>query len=149
MKKENGIKIIVFLSALVLLYIFYINVRNDYYYQFTKKETVAIIKEIKKLDGVKPFLITIKFFNEYTLKECEGSLKLDGKFGKKILDGTKKEISIVYTKKPSFNFYIVGYKNPNFAGFIIHIILFIITLFGAVLFFKEIFNSIRLISNKS
>lgn len=140
MKTNKGVQGIILLSTLAVLFIFLLDLRNDYYYHFTKKETVATIRELKRVEENKPYLITINYFNEYTNKESECTLKLNSRFGKKINELSTKTLSIVYTKNASCDFYIIDYKHPNIGSFIIHAFIFLIALIGVILCTKNLLS---------
>jgi hypothetical protein len=140
MKMSKGVQIIILLSALVVIFIFSLDLRNDYYYHITKKETNATIKEIKKIEENKPYLIIVNYFNEYINAQSECSLKVDGRFGREISERSVKSIAVEYTKKDPCSFYITDYKHPNIGSFIIHAFIFLVAVMGAILFIKNLIS---------
>ncbi|MGV8828771.1 MAG: hypothetical protein ACWA6U_10670 [Breznakibacter sp.] len=135
------VKILILIAALILLLIFSINLYNDYSYYSTKKDAVAKIVDIRKVEELKPYLLTVQYYNDYFDQELQCSIRLDGRFGRKMFEESPKEVSIVYTEKRGCNFYIVGYKKPNIGGFIIHLTLFVIILLGTIMIIWDIYKA--------
>jgi hypothetical protein len=126
--------LIVLLCSLIILVIYFINLKNDYYFHSSKKEINADVEQIIKVGGYKPYIITLGYFNEYTKKKEQCFLKLDGRFGNKIIEQKLKSIGIFYTKQGSCDIYIKDYKFPTTGTLILHVTVFLIAFIGGLLF---------------
>jgi hypothetical protein len=138
--KSKLSSLIALLCSLIILALYSMNLKSDYYFHFSKKEINAEIEQIIKVSGYKPYVITLGYLNEYTNKKEQCLLKLDGRFGSKISAQKLKNIEIFYTKQGPCDIYIKDYKFPRKGALIIHVIIFLISFLGGLIFAKKLFN---------
>lgn len=138
MENSKGIQVIILLSALAVMFLFVLDLRNDYYFHFTKKETNAIVKNLQKVKGYRPYQLTLSYINDDKGARSECSLKVDGRYGKKLEENATHSIAIAYTKKNVCDIYILDYKHPTIGSFLLHDFLFLFSLLGVVLISKQI-----------
>ncbi|MFL5763592.1 MAG: hypothetical protein ACJ77K_06580 [Bacteroidia bacterium] len=141
MKKKTNKKLtsaIALICSLIILSIYFIDLKNDYYFHITNKEAIANIEQIEKVKEYKPYVLTLSYLNDYTSKMEKCVLKLDGMYGDKILEENLKSVKIIYTKQSPCDIYIEDYKHKTIGGTILHLIIAIIALLAAVIFIKQL-----------
>jgi len=145
MKRQNNLKqklssTIVLISGLMIAVIYLFDLRSDYYFHVTSKKTTASVKQIKKVEEYKPYVITLSYLNQNTGKREECELKLDGRFGGKVSEGNLKDIEIYYTQQDKCDIYIEAYKVPSKGSLIIHLIIFLTAAGAIIVFAKKLFK---------
>lgn len=144
-KLNNTTSIVVtFLCTIVILIIFLRKINDDYYYHFTQKKTRAKIELVKEDKGYKPIVATLSYYNEYLKSNNTCYLRIEDRFGNKLILAGVKNVEIVYTKNNPCDIYILEYKHPTLGIFILHIILLLIafafTCYQIIKILKSVFN---------
>lgn len=134
--KKKLTTLIVLLCALAIALIYVWDLKNDYYFHFSKKKSTANIEQIKKVHEYRPYIIALAYLNEKTNKQERCTLKVDGNTGSKLNDGAT--IDILYTEQNACDVYIEGYKNPTKAGLVIHLVIFLIAVIACIVFSKKL-----------
>ncbi len=129
---------IVLTCTIIILIIYLIDLKNDYYFHITAKKTTANIEKIEKVHEYKPYVITLLYSNQNTGKQEGCKQKLDGRFGNKIIEENQKTIKIFYTEQNPCDIYIEGYKIPTKGKFVIHIIISLIAFSAALIFTRKL-----------
>lgn len=130
------IKIIFIISAIVIAFIYSLDLRNDYYFFLTKRKVSAEITEIKEISPGKNYIMSVCFFNEYESKIINCDIKLSRRVGKDILQKKVNSIPIYYTKKRNSKLYIEEYDKLTIGAVILHLLVFAISIYGLILFLK-------------
>lgn len=133
-------KLILVIFALIMLGIYYLDVKNDYYFYTSKKQTNAVIKELKRVEEHVPFVMTLGYYNDFIKQDRECVIKLDGHYGGKFNENLPDRIQIFYTKQRPCDIYIIDYKYPTIAIMVLRMVIFIILFLASVLFTKQLFS---------
>lgn len=126
--------------ALIMLGIYYLDVRNDYYFYTSKMQTSAIIKELKRVEERGTFIVTISYYNAYLKQDRECIMNLGGHYGGRLNENLPDSIQIFYTKQRACDVYIIDHKYPTIAIMILRMIIFIILFLALILFTKQLFS---------
>lgn len=133
-------KLILVICALIMLGIYYLDVRNDYYFYTSKKQTGAVIKELKRVEEHMPFVLTLSYYNDYLKQDRECIIKLDGHYGGRLNENLPDRIQIFYTKQRACDVYIIDYKYPTASIMVLRMIIFIILFLALIIFTKQLFS---------
>lgn len=138
--KTRLTKLITLVFALILLGIYYRDVKNDYYFYTSKKQTGAVVKELKKVKAYMPFILTLSYYNDFVRQDRECVIKLDGHYGKELSESLPDRIQIFYTRQRPSDVYIIDYKYPTKAAMALRLIIFGVLFIGSVIFAKQLFR---------
>lgn len=138
MEDSKAGQIIFLICGLILTLIYAISIKNDYYYIFSKKEAIAELTNIVKDNKHEPYVLTIRYYNNYTKEEVICIVRVNGRIGKKIVEKSRSNLLIYYTKKSICDIYMKGYQFRTLGSVIIHHIVFFILLWGIFRISKNI-----------
>ncbi len=139
-RKGKLSSLIVFLCALVIAGLYTLDLKNDYYFYSSRKETNARIESLDEVHEYMPYIINVSYYNEYTAKVENCFLKLDGRFGGEIKNSKMGDIGLIYTRQSPSDIYLKGYKVPTKGAFIIHLLIFSISVLSVIVFGMKLFR---------
>jgi hypothetical protein len=123
------VKLIILISGVILLIIYSLDLRNDYYFFKTGTTSIATILQTNE----NSYVIHISYYNENIKEEVKCSKKATRLFWKKIKEENTKAVDIIYTNKGACHFYFKYGKHPTIGSLIIHCIIFCVILFGTIM----------------
>lgn len=136
--RKNISALIVLLCALIITLIYFLDIRNDYYFHLTRKVATSDVEKIVKVQEYKPYIITLGYFNENTKNRERCNLKLSWKEGSKLHEENIKTLKIFYTKKGPCDIYVVDYKVPTKGSLVIHLAIFLISFSASIVFLRKL-----------
>lgn len=129
------------ISAIVIGLIYTIDLRNDYYYYFTKKEAIARLESIEKEERKSKYFLQISYLNKGSKNRTTCNLAFEGRKGKEIVETIDSSFLIYYTEKSPCDIYFKGYKTPTIGSVLIHVFVLLLSLFGIFIFIKNLKKS--------
>lgn len=138
MEKNKSNKIIVIICGLIILFIYFLELKNDYFFIYTKESTYASINKLTKKN--RSYLVEINYYNKNLHEFINCYVKVDSSVGRELEKSSQNKILIIYTKQNSCQIYVVENKTPNLGTFIFHSLIFL-TVFCGIIFLIIKFNN--------
>lgn len=138
MDQSKTVQIIILVSGIIVASIYGLELWNDYYFYFTKREAPASLENLYMDNKSDHYVLTIRYTNEDSRVDYTCVKIFEWNEGKKIVELNGWSFPVYYKKGATCDVYFKGHYYRAFGTFLLHSVLFQLGLLGIYLFIKNI-----------